>query len=121
MLQARGLGVEIWIHDKQIYVRVPCLDAPSPPWDKQHYDILIAIPALYDDAELDGFYLGLPYKHSDREHERVNGPIVAIREREWRLVSWHYLDGKKWVKGRDTLESHIVHCKGFFLARGVRA
>ena len=92
-----------------------------PPWDRKNYDILIAVPALYDEVGLDAFYLGLPYAFNGGVHERVSGDIIRIDDREWKLVSWHYADGKTWKKGTDTLESHIMHCKGFMLTRGVRS
>ncbi|MFN0012142.1 MAG: E2/UBC family protein [Phycisphaerales bacterium] len=119
-LRVRGVEVEILEHAGQTYVLASRVAAPSPPWDRQAYDILIAVPLLFDQASLDAFYVALPYKFQDGKHERVNGPVIRIRDREWQLVSWHYLDGKPWKSGLDTLETHIEHCKGFFLTRGVR-
>ena len=67
---------------------------------------------------LDGFYILLPYSFSGGEHNRVNGQTVTVGGRQWKAVSWHYPDGKQFSSGTDSIESHIVHCRGFFLARG---
>jgi hypothetical protein len=117
-LKTAGVDIEVIESNNQCYVVVRGVPAPSPPWDKTVYDIVIAIPAAFDDAGLDGFYLGLPYKHNEGQHQRVNGGKVSLLNREWQLVSWHYPDGKPWQSGRDSLETHIVHCRGFFLHRG---
>lgn len=119
-LNRYGLGLRVAQQDGQCFVVVPNLAAPVPPWDRAAYDILIAVPALYDRAALDAFYLGLPYRYENGTHPRVeNGGVVTIDNRQWRLVSWHYPDGRPWVSGKDTLESHVVHCKGFFMKRGL--
>jgi hypothetical protein len=94
------------------------VEVPSPPWDRQSYDILIAIPTAYDAAALDSFYLGLPCKFKNGNHPRVKGAVINVKERQWQLVSWHYPDGKLWSRGLDDLESHLIHCKGFFMHRG---
>ena len=117
-LKTAGVDAEIVEANNQCYAIVRDLKAPSPPWDKTAYNIAIAIPAAFDDAALDGFYLELPYKHADGQHRRVNGGKIRLLEHEWQLVSWHYPDGKPWQSGRDSLETHITHCKGFFLHRG---
>jgi len=106
---------------EQCYVLVRGILVPQPPWGSQSYDILISIPAAYDGAELDGFYVTLPCTCNGEHHSKVNGPNITVQDRNWQMVSWHYLDGKRWRRGLDTLESHITHCKGFFLARGLKA
>ena len=114
-----GLNVQFLGEGAQSYVQLSGIEAPSPPWDRTEYDILIAIPIAYDlGTGLDGFYLGLPYCFQSGEHNRVNGQVVTIGERQWKAVSWHYPDGKQFRPGIDNIESHIVHCRGFFLARG---
>jgi len=118
VLKAAGIDIEIVESNNQCYVIVHDVIAPSPPWDKTAYDIAIAIPAAFDDASLDGFYLGLPYEHNGGQHKRVNGPKINLSNQEWQLVSWHYPDGKPWQSGRDSLETHITHCRGFFFHRG---
>jgi Prokaryotic E2 family E len=117
-LAQRGVAVELVEANGQCYVLAPALPAPAPPWDRQSYDILVAIPAAYDAASLDAFYLALPYKFNNGTHARVQGGIITVKERQWQLVSWHYQDGKPWTRGFDDLASHLTHCKGFFLHRG---
>ena len=105
--------------DVQPFALVRDIEVPSPPWDRNLYNILIAIPIAYDlGTALDGFYLGLPYKFRNGEHNRVNGQVVSIQDCDWKCVSWHYPDGKLFRLGVDNIESHIIHCRGFFLQRG---
>jgi hypothetical protein len=117
-LKARGIDLELIEVGPQCYVRVRRIEAPAPPWDKGTYEILIAIPAAYDDAGLDGFYLALPYQFQSGTHPRVSGAEVTYDGRNWKLVSWHYPENRDWSRGVDNLETHITHCKGFFLQRG---
>lgn len=91
---------------------------PSPPWNKSSFDILIAIPAAYDAADLDAFYVELPCQFGGGDHSRIQGQVIELLGRQWRLVSWHYPDDRPWIRGVDNLETHIVHCRGFFLDRG---
>ena len=102
----------------QNYAFVEQVTAPSPPWDLTQYDILIPVPAAYDAAGLDGFYLALPYKFQGGAHPRVNGGTVDMSGRSFQQVSWHYHDNHPWKRGQDDLETHIFHCKGFFIDRG---
>ena len=118
-LSRSGLGIALVKDQAQAYALVRGLLAPSPHWDKSSYDILIPIPAAFDlGAALDGFYLALPYKFQGGDHNRVSGAIITVEKQEWRLVSWHYPDGKAFREGVDTIESHIIHCRGFFMERG---
>lgn len=118
-LAAAGTEISIVMIDSQPYARVGRIEAPSPPWDRTRYDILIVIPIAYDlGTGLDGFYVALPYSFEKGEHNRVNGKIVNFENRDWKAVSWHYPDDKQFRIGIDNIESHIVHCRGFFLARG---
>lgn len=118
-LAGSGVTIELITVDSQPYARVGAIEAPSPPWDKDRYDILIPIPLAFDlGTPLDAFYLSLPYTFNRGEHNRVNGKILTVADRKWRLVSWHYPDGKAFSPATDTIESHIVHCRGFFLERG---
>jgi hypothetical protein len=118
-LAAAGTGVELVFGGAQPYAGVGGIAAPTPPWDRTSYDILIPIPLAYDlGTGLDGFYIALPYSFNGGEHNRVNGQTLSLGVRQWRAVSWHYPDGKEFRGGIDTIESHIVHCRGFFLARG---
>lgn len=118
-LAAAGLPVELVNEDVQPYVLVRGIDAPSPPWNRKQYDILFPIPLAYDmGTPLDAFYLGLPYTFSNGQHNRVSGQEITISNSLWKLVSWHYPDGKPFDPARDSIESHIIHCRGFFLERG---
>lgn len=118
-LATSGTSVELVTQGIQPFALVGGIEAPSPPWDRKLYDILIAIPVAYDlGTALDGFYIALPYKFQNGEHNRVNGQVVSVRDREWKAVSWHYPDGKPFRLEVDNIESHIVHCRGFFLQRG---
>lgn len=116
-LQARGVGLDLVEVCGQCYVHVFALPAPAPPWDRPAYGILIAVPPAAG-AGLDGFYLELPYQYQNGLHPRVNGQTIAHGGRTWKQVSWHYPDGRPWTYGADTLETHVEHCKGFFLHRG---
>jgi hypothetical protein len=119
-LVARGVPVELTELNGQCYALVKGVDAPAPPWSKTSFDILVAIPAAYDAADLDAFYIELPYSYNGGEHPRIKGQVIEHLERKWQLVSWHYADGRPWVKGQDTIETHIAHCHGFFLHRGAK-
>jgi hypothetical protein len=114
-----GVRIKLVLDGAQPFALVEGVEAPVPPWDRMLYDILVPIPIAYDlGTPMDGFYLGLPYTFQKGEHNRVNGQVVTLQDRQWRAVSWHYPDGKQFRQGVDNIESHIVHCRGFFLARG---
>ncbi len=118
-LALSGVLIELVTQDVQPFALVRGIEAPSPPWDRNLYDILITIPIAYDlGTALDGFYLSIPYKFHDGEHNRVNGQVISVRDRDWKCVSWHYPDGKLFRLGVDNIESHVIHCRGFFLQRG---
>ena len=118
-LRLDGMVVDLVESSGQCYARVRGLTAPSPPWGSEDVDILIAVPAVYDLAGLDGLYVRLPYTFNGGTHPRVeNGSIISVEGEEWRQVSWHYADGKPWITGQDNLETHIQHCSGFFRQRG---
>ena len=103
----------------QKYVEVTNLNVPSPPWGKDKVNILIAIPATYPSGGLDAFYLGLPCTHSSNSIPKQQ-QVVSIYGRDWALISWHYHESRPWNPLQDDLITHIQHCKGFFLTRGVR-
>jgi len=113
------VSIELVTQGVQPFALVGGIEATSPPWDRKLYDILIAIPIAYDlGTALDGFYLALPYKFQNGEHNRINGQVVSVQNRDWKAVSWHYPDGKPFRLEVDNIESHIIHCRGFFLERG---
>jgi hypothetical protein len=118
-LAGNGLFIKLVDESIQPYALVSGLEAPSPPWDRTAYKILIPIPIAYDlGAAIDGFYLALPYTFAGGEHNRVNGQSLSIDGCDWKGVSWHYPDNRQFRIGVDNIESHIVHCRGFFLQRG---
>ena len=120
-LRRQNVDVELIQHGGQWYTYLASVSAKSPPWDKASYPILVAIPAD-ETAALDAFYLGLPYSFNGGTHPRVGnaGTTLSLLSREWKLVSWHYADGRSWRPGRDDLASHLAHARGFFLHRGAR-
>ena len=120
-VRRQGLEVELIEQGGQWYAHVAAVQAKSPPWDKDAYPVLVAIPAD-ETAALDAFYLGLPYSFSGGAHPRVGnaGTNLSLLGREWKLVSWHYADDRPWQPGRDDLASHLAHVRGFFLHRGAR-
>jgi hypothetical protein len=113
-----GVKLRLIDHVGQCYVLHERLATPSADWETAVHDVLIPVPLAYETAGLDGFYLKLPYKFKGGEHSRVSGQILTIDGMQWKLVSWHYADGKPWRAGTDNLETHITHVKGFFLKRG---
>jgi hypothetical protein len=117
-LAGRGVVIRLIEVNGQCYAHTSITGIPVPAWEKAEHEILIPIPAVYDAADLDGFYIALPYRYDGGEHKRVNGNTIDALDRKWRQVSWHYPEGKAWRRGQDTLETHIVHCRGFFLQRG---
>lgn len=118
-LASAGEPVELVMEGTQPYVRVRGIATPAPPWDSPSKDILIPIPLAYDlGTGLDGFYIAIPYRFQGGEHNRVNGQTIKVAGTDWRGVSWHYPDGKQFRPALDNIESHIVHCRGFFLHRG---
>lgn len=118
-LASSGASIKLVTANSQPYALASAIEAPSPPWDRNSYDILIPIPLAFDfGTPLDAFYLALPYKFDGKTHNRVSGKIISVADREWQLVSWHYPDKKPFDPAIDTIESHIVHCRGFFLERG---
>lgn len=120
-LRLQGIEIELVEHGGQWYAHVAAVPAKSPPWDKDAYPVLVAIPAD-ETAALDAFYLGLPYSFNGGAHPRVGnaGTTLSLLGREWKLVSWHYADDRPWRPGRDDLASHLAHVRGFFLHRGAR-
>ena len=115
---AAGFQTRIVTGEGQRYVEVRGLLIPSPPWSKDEATVLIAIPETYPRGGLDAFYLeqsvtqggNVPYQQS----------ATTIAGRSWGLISWHYANGKTWNPNHDDLASHIAHCRGFFLSRGVQ-
>lgn len=103
---------------EQKYVEVSCLKAPTPPWHSNSATILIAMPVTYPIAGLDAFYLELPFGHSSGSIP-YQSQVANLDGRNWALISWHYASNRQWEPRHDDLASHIEHCRGFFLRRGV--
>lgn len=118
-LQKQGVDLSRITIGDQAFAHVRKLRTPTPPWGKAAHDILIALPVA-EGAALDAFYLELPYAYNGGAEGHVGGAEVTYDGRQWKLVSWHYVDGHPWAAGRDTLSTHIAHCRGFFTARGLR-
>ena len=116
-LNCKGLDFELVEVGSQWFA-LTRVEAPSPPWDRDAYDILVVLPGAYADASLDAFYLGLPYSFHNNVHPRISGDQIQHGGRTWQLVSWHYPDNRPWQRNLDDIESHVAHCRGFFLNRG---
>ena len=117
-VSASGVPARLITENSQRFVEVSGLDIPSPPWSGKAATIAIAVPGSYPQGGLDGFYLektvnqngSIPYEQS----------AISIGGRTFALISWHYATGRDWNPSRDDLASHIAHCRGYFLKRGVR-
>ncbi len=103
----------------QEYVEVRDIGVPSPPWGNGRANILIAVPATYPSGGLDAFYVELPFTHSSGRIPNQQS-TVSIDGRNWTLISWHYHETRPWNPLQDDLTTHIPHCRGFFLKRGIR-
>lgn len=114
-----GATARLFTVGDQPYVEVANVKIPSPPWDTQRANILIAIPATYPTGGLDAFYLKLPIGHASGDIPRKQG-VLQLDAVEWLLISWHYHPTKPWNAAQDDLSTHVEHCRGFFLERGVR-
>jgi hypothetical protein len=118
-LTSAGYEVKLFSENRQDYVEISNLDVPSPPWSKGRANILIAVPATYPAGGLDAFYLGrssLSHQGGAIPYEQAR---ATINRREWGLISWHYAVNRPWNPLRDNLASHVAHCRGYFLRRGV--
>lgn len=125
-LRASGLPARLIVAAGQRYVLISDIPIPSPPWSRSRTDILIAIPAGYtgfpSPVPLDGFRVEWPIEWNGGIHPRIHAPgenVVEVEGRKWRLVSWHYRNDASWRFGVDRLATHIDHCRGFFLSRGI--
>jgi hypothetical protein len=117
--QEAGARARLFSHSGQRYVETDARDIPSPPWSTDAAEILIAVPATYPSGGLDAFYLKLPFGHDSGDIPRKQS-VLVIDGVEWLLISWHYHPTKPWNPAQDDLATHIEHCRGFFLTRGVR-
>jgi hypothetical protein len=115
-LQEAGESVRLLSDGSQRYVEIT-IAIPAPPWSASSALILIAVPANYPTGGLDAFYLDPSITIRGSIHRaQAAGPILS---RGWNLISWHYPAARPWNPRVDDLQSHVAHCKGFFLERGV--
>ncbi|MBA2525931.1 MAG: hypothetical protein H0V18_09145 [Pyrinomonadaceae bacterium] len=114
-----GLTARLIRVGAQTYVEVRDITIPAPPWGNSSADILIAVPATYPAGGLDAFYVGLPFTHSTGSIPNQQ-QTVSIEARNWVLISWHYHESRPWNPRQDDLTTHIQHCRGYFLSRGVK-
>ena len=115
-MQAAGESVELLSEGGQRFVAAN-ISIPSPPWSSSTARILIAIPSSYPTAALDAFYVD-PASVTVTERAQPSGLILG---QVWNLISWHYSQTRPWNSRIDDLQSHVTHCRGFFLQRGVVA
>ena len=116
-LNAEGANLAIFNVGGQIYVEGRRVEIPSPPWSSSTANILVAIPATYPQGGLDAFYLEAGVTQ-DGSVPRQQSTAVIL-DRTWSLISWHYANNRPWDPRADDIGTHIEHCRGFFLARGV--
>jgi hypothetical protein len=117
-LRATGLDARIHKEAGQTYVEIANVPLPSPPWSRPTAPILIAVPATYPAPGLDAFYLDETISHAGGAIPYQQG-IATVIDRRWRLISWHYTVTRPWNAATDDLSTHVSHCRGFFLTRGV--
>lgn len=117
-LMGAGIDARLLNHAGQNYVEVKGIAVPSPPWSLDNLTLLIAIPATYPTGGLDAFYIELPVSHSSGSVP-YQSQTAQIDARLWGLISWHYPTGRPWTPSHDDLSTHIEHCRGALLRRGV--
>lgn len=113
-----GVDARLFSEGGQRYVELRNLVVPSPPWSSGRVNIVVAVPATYPMSGLDAFYVELPFGQAgggipyQQSAAQING-------RQYGLISWHYASNRPWNPLRDDLTTHVEHCRGFFLRRGV--
>lgn len=113
-----GMDARLLSFNGQKYVEIRGVTVPSPPWSLQMLTLLIAIPATYPVGGLDAFYIELPVSHASGSIP-YQSQIAQIDGRSWGLISWHYPASRPWNPLHDDLSTHIEHCRGALLKRGV--
>jgi hypothetical protein len=113
-----GIDARLLTEGAQYYVEVQDLSIPSPPWSKERVSIIISIPATYPAGGLDAFYVELPLSHTSGSIPNQQSSVY-ISGKTWMLISWHYASNRLWNPRHDDLASHITHCRGYFLRRGI--
>ena len=116
-MKISGERVQLVGEGQQRFVEA-LVSIPSPPWSAPRARILIAIPGNYPTGALDAFYLDPSITLNGTIHR---AQAAAPLGKSWNLISWHYSSKRPWNPRLDDLQTHIAHCKGFFLERGVVA
>lgn len=113
-----GIDARLVTCTAQKYVEVKRVEVPSPPWSLDKLTLLISVPALYPAGGLDAFYIELPISHASGSVP-YQSQSAQIDARSWGLISWHYPASRPWNPLHDDLATHIEHCRGALLKRGV--
>lgn len=113
-----GIDARLVTCTAQKYVEVKRVCVPSPPWSLDKLTLLIAVPASYPAGGLDAFYIELPVSHAS-DAIPYQSQTAQIDGRSWGLISWHYQPSRPWNPLHDDLSTHIEHCRGALLRRGV--
>ena len=110
-LQCRGSCVEIFDENQQCYVWAKGLDIPAPPWSAAATDILIPIPASYENAELDKLLLEARSILDDAKRKELYAKAQQIVRNEAPMIfgwGWHQLWGVstavKWSPDADEID-----------------
>jgi hypothetical protein len=116
-LKTEGAELALYNVNGQIYVEARRVIIPSPPWSSDNANLLIAVPSTYPQGGLDAFYLESGSTQNGSVPRQQS--VMSVLGRTWILISWHYANNRPWDPRVDDLGTHIEHCRGFFLARGV--
>jgi hypothetical protein len=118
LLREAGTRARLLASAGQRYVEIESIGVPHPQWPAPSATLLVAVPATYPTGGLDAFYVELRGAWAAAPIPRQQA-VTSIDGRSWALVSWHYTSRRPWNAAQDSLATHIAHCKGFFLNRGV--
>ncbi|HLG16953.1 MAG TPA: E2/UBC family protein [Blastocatellia bacterium] len=117
-IREAGIDARLLDSNGQKYAEVKGIAVPSPPWSLDRLTLLFAIPATYPTGGLDAFYIELPVSHASGSVP-YQSQTAQIDGRSWGLISWHYPTGRPWNPSHDDLSTHIEHCRGALMRRGV--
>ncbi|MDT5272784.1 MAG: Prokaryotic family [Acidobacteriota bacterium] len=118
IVREAGVDAHLFSEGGQHYVELRGLVVPSPPWSSSRVNIVVAVPATYPTSGLDAFYIELPFGQAGGGMSYQQS-TAQINGRQYGLISWHYATNRPWNPLRDDLATHVEHCRGFFLRRGV--
>ena len=116
-LIAGGFSVRYHNINGQEYVEVENLETGGAPWNRSTVNILVTIPNNFATGvvALDAFYADRTLLLGSEKHPRMQSEHT-IDSRLWWLISWHYI--KPWQPGKDSLLTHVFHCRQFFKQKG---